>query len=150
MPGLDALRPPAVPVAPCRARQGRGRPQGRRAQAAVLVDRHGFAAGDVLRLLGARATRRAILERLKRGPCSVGKLADGLAVSQPAVSQHLRVLEQARLVAGRREGTRHIYSVCASGLSELRGFVESFWDDVLSAYRNGEPAGTPPREEKNG
>jgi aminocarboxymuconate-semialdehyde decarboxylase len=62
----------------------------------------------------ADSTRRAVFERLRRGPLSVGRLAEGLAVTRPAVSQHLRVLEAAGLVSVRREGTRRIYSVKAS------------------------------------
>ncbi len=83
----------------------------------------------------ADPTRRAILQRLRRGPASVGELARGLPVSQPAVSRHLRVLREANLVVARREGARRIYRLGGRGLSELRAYVESFWDDVLEAFR---------------
>ena len=56
-------------------------------------------------------TRRRIFESLKAGPRSVGELADGLPVSRPAVSQHLRVLEQAGLVTHTANGTRNVYRV---------------------------------------
>ena len=56
-------------------------------------------------------TRRAILERLRGGPVSVGELASGLPVSRPAVSQHLRVLREAGLVTGRAVGTRRLYEI---------------------------------------
>jgi DNA-binding transcriptional ArsR family regulator len=53
-------------------------------------------------------TRRSIFERLRGGPLSVGELAAGLPVSRPAVSQHLRVLEQAGLVSHRPNGRRNV------------------------------------------
>lgn len=82
----------------------------------------------------ADPTRRALYDRLRRRPHTVGELARALRVTQPAVSQHLRVLRQARLVQGRREGTRHIHAPDAEGVRQLREYVESLWDDVLGAY----------------
>jgi len=79
--------------------------------------------------------RRAILERLRQGPQPVGRLAGGLPVSRPAVSQHLKVLREAGLVRERREGTRRIYGVELRGLVELRRYLDSFWGEVLEAYR---------------
>jgi DNA-binding transcriptional ArsR family regulator len=79
-------------------------------------------------------TRRAIFERLRRGPSSVGELAAELPVSRPAVSQHLRVLREAGLVTERRDGTRRIYRIEPHGLAELRDYIESFWDDALAAF----------------
>src|ERR1700752_3895625 len=83
----------------------------------------------------ADPTRRAVFERLRRGPLPVGKLAHGLDVSRPAVSQHLRVLEDAGLVRARREGTRRIYSVEIRGLDELRHYLDAFWNDALAAFK---------------
>ena len=80
-------------------------------------------------------TRRAILERLRRGPRAVGELAARLPVSRPAVSQHLRVLEHAGLVCVRRDGTRHLYSLNPRGLAELRAYFDRFWDDALAAFK---------------
>ena len=80
-------------------------------------------------------TRRAVLEALRQGPRPVGELAEGLPVSRPAVSQHLRVLERAGLVRATRQGTRRIYQVDPSGLLALREWVESFWDDVLENFK---------------
>jgi DNA-binding transcriptional ArsR family regulator len=80
-------------------------------------------------------TRRAIFERLLRGPRSVGELAEGLPVSRPAVSQHLRVLKEARLVTERREGTRRIYSLNPGGLLELRAYFDQFWDRMLADFK---------------
>jgi DNA-binding transcriptional ArsR family regulator len=81
------------------------------------------------------ATRRAIFERLRRGPRSVGELAEGLPVSRPAVSQHLRVLKEAQLVTERREGTRRIYSLNPGGLLELRAYFDQFWDQMLADFK---------------
>ena len=79
-------------------------------------------------------TRRLIFERLRGGPVAVGELADGLPVSRPAVSQHLRVLKEAGLVTERRNGTRRLYRVDTDGLSEVRDYLESFWTDALAAF----------------
>lgn len=83
----------------------------------------------------ADPTRRAVFERLRDGPLTVGEIADGIPVSRPAVSQHLKVLEGARLVAARQSGTRRIYRVDRAGLALLRGYLDSFWGDVLDAFR---------------
>src|SRR5512135_448061 len=83
----------------------------------------------------ADPTRRAVLERLRGGPRTVGEIAGGLPVSRPAVSQHLRVLEGAKLVSARSEGTRRFYRVDQAGLAALRGYLDSFWSDVLEAFR---------------
>ena len=78
--------------------------------------------------------RRTILERLRRGPRSVGELADGLPISRPAVSQHLRVMKEAGLVTERRDGTRRLYLIDRDGVAELRDYFDSFWTDVLAAF----------------
>jgi DNA-binding transcriptional ArsR family regulator len=82
----------------------------------------------------ADPTRRAIFDRLRKRPHAVGELARAVAVTQPAASQHLAVLRRARLVRSQREGTRNIYSTNPAGLAPLRAYLESFWDDVLTAY----------------
>jgi DNA-binding transcriptional ArsR family regulator len=64
----------------------------------------------------------------------VGELARLAAVSQPAVSQHLKVLSRARLVSVRPEGVRRYYQASPEGLAELRAWLDSMWDDVLAAY----------------
>jgi DNA-binding transcriptional ArsR family regulator len=81
-------------------------------------------------------TRRQIFKRLKGGARSVGQLADGLDVSRPAVSQHLRVLKQARLVTDRAEGTRRLYTVDSRGVEALRNWLDGFWDEALTAFKN--------------
>lgn len=80
-------------------------------------------------------TRRAIFERLRRGPLAVGELARGLPVSRPAVSQHLRILKRARLVTDTKVGTRRLYRVDPTGLAELRAFLDRFWTDALSELK---------------
>jgi DNA-binding transcriptional ArsR family regulator len=89
--------------------------------------------GIVLDALGDW-TRRRILEGLRAGPRSVGELAADLPVSRPAVSQHLRVLEQAGLVSHRKDGTRRIYRVEPQGLAQIRAYFDSFWGDVLEHF----------------
>jgi DNA-binding transcriptional ArsR family regulator len=81
-------------------------------------------------------TRRAIFERLARGPTAVGELAQELPVSRPAVSQHLRVLKRAGLVSDQREGSRRLYEVDLDGVEALRTYLDSFWTDALAAFRN--------------
>jgi DNA-binding transcriptional ArsR family regulator len=89
--------------------------------------------GVVLDALGD-PTRRAILERLRQGPKAVGDIADGLPVSRPAVSQHLRVLKEAGLVVDRRDGTRRLYAVDPGGLAVLRAYLESLWQESLARF----------------
>jgi DNA-binding transcriptional ArsR family regulator len=98
----------------------------------------------------ADPTRRAIFERLRHGPLTVGRIARGLPVSRPAVSQHLRVLEEAGLVSPRAEGTRRFYRIETKGLEDLRRYLERFWDDVLDAFRNEAERGTKPRPTAGG
>jgi DNA-binding transcriptional ArsR family regulator len=80
-------------------------------------------------------TRRAVFERLAPGPLPVGEIAAGLPVSRPAVSQHLRVLEEAGLVTARRDGTRRLYSVDPRGLAEARAYFDQFWNQALAAFK---------------
>ncbi|MDA2893619.1 metalloregulator ArsR/SmtB family transcription factor [Mycolicibacterium sp. BiH015] len=83
----------------------------------------------------ADGTRRTIFKRLADGPMAVGELADGLPVSRPAVSQHLKVLRGAGLVADRRVGTRRLYQVNPSGVAALRAELDVFWDKTLAAFK---------------
>jgi DNA-binding transcriptional ArsR family regulator len=76
--------------------------------------------------------RRAILRELRARPLSVGEIAARLPVSRPAVSRHLRALEEAGLVQAREEGTRNIYSVHMQGFASVREFVDAFWDTALA------------------
>jgi len=83
----------------------------------------------------ADSTRRQLFELLRQGPRSVNELAEALPVSQPAVSQHLKVLKQARLVKSRKQGNQRIYTINPDGLAELRDYVEGLWQDVLTAFQ---------------
>jgi DNA-binding transcriptional ArsR family regulator len=83
----------------------------------------------------ADPTRRAIFERLADEPRAVGDLASELPVSRPAVSQHLKVLKDARLVVDRPVGTRRIYQVDPNGVGELRAYLDQFWSKALAAYK---------------
>lgn len=91
----------------------------------------------------ADPTRRAAYERLRRRPYTVGELARLARISQPGMSQHLRVLRQARLVTDQKDGTRRYYRASSEGLAALRRYLESLWDDVLAAYAAADPS--PPR-----
>ena len=84
----------------------------------------------------ADPTRRLLMERLRRGPRPVGELARGLPMSRPAVSQHLKILKDARLVTDRAEGTRRVYQIDPAGLGEIRRWLDQFWDASLQAFRN--------------
>jgi DNA-binding transcriptional ArsR family regulator len=79
-------------------------------------------------------TRRQLFEHLRQGPSSVTELMSIVPISQPAVSQHLKVLREARLVKVEKRGQQRIYHLDPAGLAELRQYVDSFWDDVLQAF----------------
>ena len=79
-------------------------------------------------------TRRQIFESLRGGPRSVGELANGLPVSRPAVSQHLRVLKEAGLVSDRKQGTRRLYRVDPGGLEGLRDYFDGFWGEAFARF----------------
>jgi len=80
-------------------------------------------------------TRRAIVERLMRGPIAVGELARDFPMSRPAISQHLRVLKHASLVMDRAVGTRRLYELNAVGVEALRAYFDRFWNDALVAFK---------------
>ena len=65
----------------------------------------------------------------------MGDLADGLPVSRPAVSQHLKVLKEAGLVIDRQEGTRRIYQVDPDGVGGLVAYFDQFWNRALAAFK---------------
>lgn len=81
-------------------------------------------------------TRRRVFERLRSGPQSVGVLAQGLPVSRPAVSQHLKALKEAGLVIDRSEGARRVYCIDPDGLGELRRWLDQFWDVALESFKS--------------
>ena len=88
-------------------------------------------------------TRRAICERLAQRPAAVGELAGDLPISRPAVSQHLKVLKDARLVTDRRDGNRRIYQLHPEGVEALRDYLDRFWGTALSRFAEA----SRPREE---
>ncbi len=92
-----------------------------------------MAYAQALRAL-ADPTRRRLVERLRRRPHAVGELARHLRVSQPAVSQHLRVLRGAHLVASRPQAQRRLYRLDPAGLADLREYADRMWNDALAAY----------------
>src|ERR1700761_5858848 len=79
--------------------------------------------------------RRSVFERLMDGPQPVGRIALGLPVSRPAVSQHLKVLKEAGLVTDRAEGARRVYQIDPQGLGQIRAWLDRFWDEALEAFR---------------
>lgn len=74
--------------------------------------------------------------RLAEGPRSVADLAESLPLSRPAVSQHLKVLKEAGLVADEPAGTRRVYHLNEAGLSALRDQLDTFWKRALSGFQN--------------
>ena len=79
-------------------------------------------------------TRRQLFERIRQSPCTVNELTATVSVSQPAVSQHLKVLREAQLVSVVKQGQKRIYQLNPNGLQTLRNYVEGFWDDALSSF----------------
>jgi DNA-binding transcriptional ArsR family regulator len=80
-------------------------------------------------------TRRLVFKRLREGTRSVREIAEGLNVSRPAVSQHLKVLKTAGLAVARIEGTRRLYSVDTRGIEALRSWLDGYWDKALVAFK---------------
>ena len=83
----------------------------------------------------ADPTRRAVLEYLLGKPHNVSELADKFDVSRPAISKHLRILKDARVVRERREGRNRIYELNPEGLKALREYFDQFWADALDAFK---------------
>ena len=79
-------------------------------------------------------TRRAVFERVARSPAAVGAIAQGLPVSRPAVSQHLKVLKEAGLVTEEVSGTRRIYRVDPRGIGAMRERLDGYWRQALTAF----------------
>lgn len=94
-----------------------------------------MAYGNALEAL-ADPTRRAVLDQLRGGARSVGEIAAQLPVSRPAVSQHLKVLKQAGLVRDEPRGTARLYRIHADGLRELRDWLDGFWEDALTSFKD--------------
>lgn len=84
----------------------------------------------------ADPTRREIFERLGKKPLAVGEIAEGLPVSRPAVSQHLKVLKDAGLVRMRTVGTRNVYSIDFKAIASMRDYLDRFWNKALAAFKD--------------
>jgi len=92
---------------------------------------------DVFRAI-ADPTRRAILDRLRAGPAPVNELASEFAQTRPAISKHLRVLRDARLVTEQRSGRERLYQLRPQPLQRVVGWVEgyrSFWQHNLDGLK---------------
>ena len=81
-------------------------------------------------------TRKAVLDRLRQGPQTVGALAAGLPVSRPAISQHLKVLKEAGLVADQADGTRRLYRIDRAGLEGPKSWLAAVWEEAEAAHRD--------------
>ncbi|MDO3642456.1 metalloregulator ArsR/SmtB family transcription factor [Mucilaginibacter sp. L3T2-6] len=79
--------------------------------------------------------RRAILEKLRNNPLAVADIADGLPVTRPAVSQHLKVLKDAKLIRVHRKGTRSVCEIDPEGIIAMRFYLDSMWDSALTAFK---------------
>ncbi|HVP38460.1 MAG TPA: metalloregulator ArsR/SmtB family transcription factor [Candidatus Saccharimonadales bacterium] len=98
----------------------------------------------------AEPNRRRILQILAESDeLSSGEIAAHFRQTPAAVSQHLGVLEQARLVAIRREGARRLYRLREEGFRELREFIEGFWEQGLARLKSAAEA-RPVRPERRG
>jgi DNA-binding transcriptional ArsR family regulator len=89
-------------------------------------------------------TRRDILRLVVDRELPVGELAQQTGVSQPAASQHLKVLRDAGLVRGRVDGRRRLYQVDLQGLQRLRVELDSLWEPALLALKRATEAGDMP------
>ena len=79
--------------------------------------------------------RRAIFEKLRARPLAVVDIADGLPVSRPAVSQHVKVLKDARLIRIQRRGTRNFCEIDPDGVIAMRFYLDRFWDGALTTFK---------------
>jgi DNA-binding transcriptional ArsR family regulator len=92
---------------------------------------------DVVALTAlADPTRRKLFELVAERPRSVAALAKVMPVSQPAVSQHLKVLREARLVRAEPQGASNIYHLDPHGLGQMRAWLDRLWGDALTAFAN--------------
>lgn len=89
-------------------------------------------------------TRERIVRLLVQRERSVGEIAEQLPVSRPAVSKHLRLLQDAGIVSARSEGTRNVYTIEPAALQALRDELDTMWRQALARFalvaRNTPPA----------
>ena len=91
------------------------------------------------------STRRTIFELIAERPRSVAEITREVAVSQSAVSQHLKVLKDTNLVRAEPRGASNVYQIDPAGLGQMRAWLDRFWDRTLEAYK---VAVEKPREEQ--
>ena len=89
------------------------------------------------------STRMAIFQRLTAGPLAVNEIAEKLPVTRPAVSQHLKVLKEARLVLDHRVGTRRLYRLDPAGIERLRAHFDRLWSNALTSFQQAAEAPAP-------
>ena len=95
----------------------------------------------------ADPTRRAILDQLRRGEAAVAEIAANFAISRPAVSKHLRVLRDARLVRERRggsDGRQRVYELTPAPLHAVAAWAQAyqaFWPAQLAGLKRHLEAG---------
>jgi DNA-binding transcriptional ArsR family regulator len=102
----------------------------------------------------ADPTRRAILARLARGNASVAELAEPFAMSQPAISKHLKVLENAGLITTQQDAQRRPRKIEGARLGEATAWLEQyrhFWERRYSALDEllGQLQAKPPKSKRN-
>ena len=88
-------------------------------------------------------TRRDILTLLQESPLSVGALATHFPISRPAISKHLRILQEAGLVAYNVSGRRNIFYIDLAGFQEARHYLDQFWDEALAHFKRIAEASEP-------
>lgn len=94
-------------------------------------------------------TRREILRLVKNEEMPAGAIASNFPVSRPAISQHLTVLKMAGLIDERRSGVRRLYRTRVEGMTELKAFLEMFWDVRLDRLKAAVEAEIEEEEETN-
>ncbi|WP_018431348.1 metalloregulator ArsR/SmtB family transcription factor [Hoeflea sp. 108] len=83
----------------------------------------------------ADPTRRKVFELVAEKPHSVAELTRALPVSQPAISQHLKVLREAQLVRAEARGASNVYHLDRHGLGLMRAWIDRMWGDALEAFK---------------
>jgi len=101
----------------------------------------------VLRAI-AEPNRRKILELVRDTELSAGDIARAFDVSRPAVSQHLKILEQAGLLSVRKDGTRRLYRSRPQAVADVKAFIDSYWQEGLDRLKDAAEAQH--RRDKNG
>jgi DNA-binding transcriptional ArsR family regulator len=94
----------------------------------------------------ADPNRQRIFELVGQRPRTVAEITREMTVSQPAVSQHLKVLREASLVRAEPRGASNVYHIDPQGLGQMRAWLDRFWGDTLAAYK--QVVEQPPKEQK--